>query len=487
VVSIKNVLLGNIFSFLLFFIISVLAHQVFASPSFDKRPEISSYDKSLYSDNSATVLRREVEISVDELGFSNRRTYMAILLNDDASIQDYSQIEISHNTYSNDLIINFARVYNEDEVKYLNDDAITRQNLSSENYLYDNERTLFSLPTLRKGAVIEFEYSQKSKRATIPGHFNSQLGFYWWEGKAGNAGSRLDPVVESLIKITYPESMAMNYRQSSLIQVEPKKSENLSQTTLEWVSEDLPELKHEGWMPEDINLFPVIYVSSLSGWKDLNSWAHSLFKPHISQDERIKVVAKTIKKTASSEEEQIKAVFDYMEKNIRYVYAHVGRNGYEPHDALDVLSNGYGDCKDQTVLTISILKALGIEAYPALIASQGSEMTKDMPRNYFNHMFVYIPSSEGRSEMWFDTTASKLDFPGIHWSHEGKSALVVNGFDNVMKEVITDPNVKHLAQINVSFSSEKGVDVDISLDVIYSGLMGQNVASMLNYAPDKDA
>lgn len=468
-------------------IISFFSPKSFSSPNFDGRPEINSYNKNLYDESSATVLRREVEVSVDEAGLSNSRTYMAILLNDEAAIQDYSQIEINHNTYSSDLTINFARVHNGDDVNYLREDAITRQNLSSENFLYDNERTLFSLPSLRKGSVIEFEYTQKSKQIYVPGHFDSLLGFYWWEGRAGNADARLDPVNESIVKFTYPKSMEMNYRQSSLIQENPKKSVSDLRVTLEWASKDLPELKAEGWMPEDINLFPVVYVSSFSGWKDLNHWANSLFEPHISETNKIKKVAKEIEINHTTEEEKIRAVYDYMEENIRYVYAHVGRNGYEPHDALEVLSNGYGDCKDQAVLTVSILKALGIQAYPALVASRGGDMTQGMPRNYFDHMFVYIPESKNRAEMWFDTTGSKLDFPGVHWSHEGKSALVVNGTENKIKTVISDSQVQHLTSVDISFSSKKGVDIDISLNITYSGLMGQNVANMLNFSSDKDA
>ena len=481
----KDALIEIPYFFLLLFVTYLISLQ--ASASIDERPGIASYDKSMYSNVGATVLRREVEVSVNELGLSTRRTYMAVLLSDETAIQDYSQIEINHNTYLSDLTIDFARVHNEGEVNYLKDDAISHQNLSSENYFYDNERTLFSLPTLREGSIIELQFTQKSKKTIVPGHFDSQLGFYWWEGKAGNGGARLDPVAESLVKITYPKIMGMSYRQSSLISVEPKKSETSTHISMEWFSDGLPEFRPENGMPEDLNLFPVIYVSSLSGWKDLNTWAYELFTPHISEDEKIKFIASEIESRVSTEEEKIKSVFNYMEENIRYVYAHVGRNGYEPHDALEVLSNGYGDCKDQTVLTVSILRALGIEAYPALVASSGSELTKGMPRNYFDHMFVYIPSSESRAEMWFDTTGSQLDFPGVHWSHEGKPALVVNGIDNEMKKVVSDSNVKNMADVTVSFSSEKGVDVDITMDVIYSGLMGQNISSMLNYAPDKDA
>lgn len=412
---------------------------------------------------------------------------MAILLTDAIAIQDYSQIEINHNSYSSDLKIDFARVHNGDEVNYLKDDAISNQNQSSENYFYNNELTLFSLPTLKAGSIIEFQFTLTSKQAVIPGHFTEQLGVYWWEGKAANAGGRLDPVAQSLVKVTFPKSMQLDYRQSSLIPSEPQRSENDTEVSLVWVSEHLPELKPENSMPEDINLLPVIYVSSLKNWKELNRWAANLFTPHISLDNRIKGIAENIEKNATTDQEKIKSVFEYMEENIRYVFAHVGRNGYEPHDALDVLSNGYGDCKDQTVLSVSILKALGIEAFPALVAASGSELTKDMPRNYFDHMFVYIPASADRPEIWFDTTGNHLDFPGIHWSHEGKPALVLNNIDNEMRQVISDPDIKHLAEVELSFFSEKGVDIDINMDVIFSGLLGQNIASMIDFTPDKDA
>jgi hypothetical protein len=451
-----------------------------------ERPEVSSYDTKAHKDSSAVVLRQEQRIKVDESGRSERLTYVAILLNDDAAIQDYSQMEIRHNSYASDVTISFARVFNGDEVKYLSDDAITRQNMSTEDFLFDNERLLFSLPVLRKGAVIEIEYIEKNKRAITPGQFSDHMNYYWWEGKAGNGGGRLDPVLNSILSITYPLSMGMRYMQSSSIGVKPTLTEVSGFATLEWQNSDLEELKPEDWMPEDINLYPLVYVSSFDSWKDINMWAHQLFDSHVSLDEQIAAVARQLESGASTELEKIKAVFDYMEKNIRYVYAHVGRNGYEPHDAQEVLANGYGDCKDQTVLSVSILRSMGIDAYPALISDRGQKLTQDMARNYFDHMFVHIPATSVRPALWMDPTGSKLDFPGIHWRHEGKPALVINGSDDQLTEVKLDSETRDAVRVALSFALVKASDVEIHLNVIYSGLLGQNIASALHFASDTD-
>lgn len=469
-------------------VLSIGAGSVDAiSENASHRPAISTYQTGHDADQGAVVLRREQVITVQESGLSEQRTYMAIRLNDDTAVQDYSQMEIRHNSYTSDVTIAFARVFNGEEVKYLSEDAITRQNMSSESYLFDNERLLFSLPTLRKGAVIELEYTTKSKKAVTPGQFTAQMNHYWWENRANNTDARLDPVLDSILSITYPTTMGMSHVQSPVIGSKPALTEKSGLSTLAWHSRNLPEIKPEDWMPEDIALYPFVLVSSFDSWKDINTWSQQLFEQHVSQHASVLDIARQIEQTAGTEPEKIKAVFDYMEDNIRYVYAHVGRNGYEPHDAQDVLSNGYGDCKDQTVLSVSILRAMGIQAYPALTAIQGSALSRGMPRNYFDHMLVYIPPTQDRSAIWLDTTGSMLDFPGVHLSYEGKPALVVNGQDDQLTPIMPDANTRHAVLVELSFQPVSGGNVELHVDITYAGLMGQNIASALHFASDKDA
>ena len=68
---------------------------------------------------------------------------------------------------------------------------------------------------------------------------------------------------------------------------------------------------------------------------------------------------------------EAKLIHEFVAKDIRYVAIEYGDSGYEPHHAKEVFVNRYGDCKDQAILLITMLKEAGIEAYPVLIGTRG--------------------------------------------------------------------------------------------------------------------
>src|SRR5712671_5916132 len=72
---------------------------------------------------------------------------------------------------------------------------------------------------------------------------------------------------------------------------------------------------------------------------------------------------------AKTEMEKVRAICEYVVRNVRYVSLSFGAGRYQPHAAAEVLANQYGDCKDKHTLFASLLNALGIKAYPALIST----------------------------------------------------------------------------------------------------------------------
>ena len=54
--------------------------------------------------------------------------------------------------------------------------------------------------------------------------------------------------------------------------------------------------------------------------------------------------------------EQARALYEWVSARIRYVALYLAAGGVEPHAADSVLVNGYGDCKDHTVLYAAMLR-----------------------------------------------------------------------------------------------------------------------------------
>src|ERR1700744_4604515 len=86
----------------------------------------------------------------------------------------------------------------------------------------------------------------------------------------------------------------------------------------------------------------------------------------------------TLTKGLTTDEDKVHAIFNDVALHVHYVGLDFGIGRYQPHPADDVLSNEYGDCKDKHTLLVSLFKAAGIEAWPALISSS-RELDSDTP------------------------------------------------------------------------------------------------------------
>jgi hypothetical protein len=90
--------------------------------------------------------------------------------------------------------------------------------------------------------------------------------------------------------------------------------------------------------------------------------------------------------------EAIRAVYDWVASNIRYIAVYLDPNdGWVPHAAAEVLKNGYGDCKDHVVLMQALLAELKITAVPALVDWGSRTEVLPLPVPQFNHAIVYFP------------------------------------------------------------------------------------------------
>ena len=82
----------------------------------------------------------------------------------------------------------------------------------------------------------------------------------------------------------------------------------------------------------------------------------------------------------------MKALANYMQRNIRYVAIEVGIGGLQPHRAADVFAHQYGDCKDKATLLSTMLKQVGIDSYYVFGRHRAWHRQSQFPSLRFNHV-----------------------------------------------------------------------------------------------------
>jgi len=96
----------------------------------------------------------------------------------------------------------------------------------------------------------------------------------------------------------------------------------------------------------------------------------------------------------------------FVRQVVRYFGIELGTNSHEPHPPSQVFAQRYGDCKDKAHLLVTILRALGLVAWPALTnTGEGRGIDDFLPSvSSFNHVIVRL-IVDGVPR-WVDPTAS---------------------------------------------------------------------------------
>jgi tetratricopeptide (TPR) repeat protein len=128
----------------------------------------------------------------------------------------------------------------------------------------------------------------------------------------------------------------------------------------------------------------------------------------------------------NTDEEKIKAIYEFVASDIRYVAIELGQSAYQPDTPIDVLKYRYGDCKDKSTLLVAMLRHIGIESHQALLSpSPGKSVNLAIPSvAQFSHVIVAIPSVEG-NYTWLDPTASTCKYGDLPAGDQGRKAFLI--------------------------------------------------------------
>jgi tetratricopeptide (TPR) repeat protein len=169
---------------------------------------------------------------------------------------------------------------------------------------------------------------------------------------------------------------------------------------------------------------PSIEWSTFKSWNQVGEWYRALESDRILPlDPEIKSKVAELTQEKTTQQEKVLAVYEYVSTKIRYIGVAFGIGRFQPHRAIEVLQNQYGDCKDKHTLLAAMLEALGIKADAALIG-EGVRFNEAVPAPLsFNHLITHF-TQDGQI-VWLDTTAEVAPYRVLNPSIRDKSALVV--------------------------------------------------------------
>lgn len=417
----------------------------------------------------AVVLKNEIEVDYKGDGLATSRLYFVISVLDEKAARDYTQIEHYFNSHYSELELDFARLIDADGNEYrVSGDAVQIKSTAEDHYYSDTRKLVFSLPSMRPGSTFEFQYTETMIRRPLE---KGWYDFYWLHYLQSLPGgyARLDPVRDFSLTLKYPQGLKI-YHKTDNSDVEPVHSMRGGHEYLVWSKRRLEGLEIEPYMPPITMSIPAVRMSTLRNWSELDESVARVYLDAAVPGPRLQALAGKIADKTESDIEKIKAVFYFLQNNVRYISADFKRGGITPHKADEVYGNRYGDCKDQTVLMVALLSALGIKAYPALTGMDPSpEVDHEIPSFSFSHMIVHVPRDG--EDLWIDASGPPGLFPGIDWSVQGRYAFVLDGKGGALKRIPVDAPDKSLIKVRADFHFLKGAELAADFDIDMEGVV----------------
>jgi hypothetical protein len=107
---------------------------------------------------------------------------------------------------------------------------------------------------------------------------------------------------------------------------------------------------------------------------------------------------------AKNDREKISILYQYLQKNHRYISLQLGIGGWQTLEATFVEQKKYGDCKALSNYMKALLAAVGIKSHQVLIFAgvKGCPaIDADLASPRFNHVILYVPDQD----VWLECTA----------------------------------------------------------------------------------
>ena len=176
-----------------------------------------------------------------------------------------------------------------------------------------------------------------------------------------------------------------------------------------YIWESPPIVPEEPLAPRLSEVLPVVVGSTFAGWHEFREWYRGAVKGFTEPDDQIRRLAAELTKGKTKREDKIRALFEFVADDIRYVN-YVSGEWWLPNRPQELLARRQGDCDDKAMLLISLLKSIGIEATEVLVQTRYTAepsllRSEKAAIPVFDHGIAYLPGEKGKPGMWLDATS----------------------------------------------------------------------------------
>lgn len=394
------------------------------------------------------IERYHTAVRFENDGTNERLTSAKIRIQNDVGVEKFGELVFPYNKDNERVEVRSVKI-NKRNGTILNVPADTVKDLavkgSGDSPAYPDEMAKHvAVSDLGAGDVLEYEVAV---RLTTPFAANQ----FWFQHNFADDAIVLDEQLELNLpqgrsfSLKGPGSLVMNGRSQPAASVGKdfsfsRKEEN-GRTRLTWKHENLshPAEDEQQRAQEHARKSPDVQLTTFESWQQMARWESKLLSAVPDPSADVSAKSRELISGRATEEEKIRALYNFVSKNIRVVNGSFGSEHFKAQPADAVLKNGYGDCADLATLFADMLTAAGIRADTVLIPAT-RKMDAGLPSPaQFDRVLTVAQNSN--ATIWLDPSAEIAPFGFLPASLRGKSGLLVasDGTGKIVKTPADPP------------------------------------------------
>jgi lipoprotein NlpI/transglutaminase-like putative cysteine protease len=400
--------------------------------------------------------------------------HRALTINDAASLTNAGQLPITFFPQYQHLTLHTIHILRGQETLDRTASSTIRflqRETGLERGVYNDAVTAAILVNdLRVGDTLEYSYSLLGQNPVFGGKFVDAIA---WD-QAFPTGLRR-------VVLNYPAARRIDWRllgEGEAKSITPVDFTHEGMRKLVFEQRSLAPATAEQLTPPDYFASRWLQFSEFPDWGEVAAWAGALFQYQGGLDDDLREVAAKLRALPTSEE-RVVAALEFVQTEIRYFSLSLGESSHRPTSPNLVLKRRYGDCKDKSLLLITLLKELGIESNPVLLRlgrRKGLEKLLPSPE-LFDH--VIVRTTVDGNIFYLDPTRlgqhGRLNRMGQ--VHEGAPVLLVSP-ETRQPSTIASVNSLDLALNEVSETvtfSNFGADARLEVRQVWNGDVAETV------------
>lgn len=251
------------------------------------------------------------------------------------------------------------------------------------------------------------------------------------------------PSVKRMLTINYPDNVTLDYKIFNIApeDVKVEKKQKGSKRALIFTVESPQVMKYDSDSPGILYEMPHLhfwiteYTVSKETHKVLGTtdklydyYRKFIGQINVEEHQELKDFTRELVKNDLTDLEKLKRIFNWVQKNIKYIAFESGYEGFIPREASEVYSRKYGDCKDMASIICDMARYAGIpNVHFTWIGS------RELPYRYSelptlavdNHMIASYTYDKGI--IYLDATDAHVPFGLPSGFIQGKEALIAKG------------------------------------------------------------